>query len=282
MAKGEKDEHRMLFDIRGRRKNVVKVVYGVLALLMGLSLLLVAGPLPFGDIFGSQDAASQATEQFEEQAERVEVKLKKDPDNPDLLVALTRAHTSAGSSLAEINPETGSTVLTVEGRQQYEQASSTWSEYLEATDEPSAGVAQLMAVTLFTLAETSGSGSEAVSNVKAAAEAQQIVADQRPSLNSLATLAIYKTFTFDYAGAEAANEEAKKFASSKAQREQLEKQFDEYRKNAKSFEKQIAEEKLREKAAQEGAAQEGGGGGQAGGGITNPFGSGVGGTTLGE
>ena len=37
-------ERRMLFDIRGRRKNVVKVVYAILAVLMGLSLFLVAGP----------------------------------------------------------------------------------------------------------------------------------------------------------------------------------------------------------------------------------------------
>ena len=53
MAGGGKDQRRMVFDIRGRRKNVVKVVYAALAILMGASLILVAGPgINFGSLFG--------------------------------------------------------------------------------------------------------------------------------------------------------------------------------------------------------------------------------------
>lgn len=278
MAKGDKDEHRMLFDIRGKRKNVVKVVYGVLALLMGLSLLLVAGPLPFGDIFGTQDAVEQANEQFEDQAERIELKLKKDPNNPELMVALLRARVNAGNNLAEINPQTGETALTVEGRQQYAQASSVWSEYLEATDEPAPNIAQVMASTLFSLAQTSRSSAEAEANITAAAEAQEIFAEARPSIGTLSTEALYTLYTFDYAGAEAALEEAKKFATSKFQRQQLENQFDEIRKQAEKFEEQVKEEKRLEKAVQEGQASQGGEGGA----IENPFGGGIGGTTLTE
>ncbi len=82
--------------------------------------------------------------------------------------------------------------------------------------------------------------------------------------------------------AEEANEEAKKFASSKAQREQLENQFDEYRKNGQIRRKTNRRRKAARKSGAGRRGAEGGGGGQAGGGITNPFGSGVGGTTLGE
>lgn len=278
MAKGDKDEHRMLFDIRGKRKNVVKVVYGVLALLMGLSLLLVAGPLPFGDIFGTQDAVEQANEQFEDQAERIEVKLKKDPNNPELMVALLRARVNAGNNLAEINPQTGETALTVEGREQYAQASSVWSEYLKATDEPSPNLAQVMAGTLFSLAQTSRSSAEAEANIVAAAEAQKIFAEARPSIGTLSTQAFYTLYAFDYKAAEAALEEAKKFATSKFQRQQLENQFEEIRKQAKKFEEQVEEEKTLEKAVQEGEAGQGGEGGA----IENPFGGGIGGTTLSE
>ena len=279
MAKGDKDEHRMLFDIRGRRKNVVKVVYGILALLMGLSLLLVVGPAPLADIFGTQDAISKANEQFEEQAQRIEVKLKKDPADEDLLLALTKARVNAGNALAEINPQTGETAITVEGRQQYQQASSVWDEYLKAADEPAANGAQVMANTLFSLAQTSRSSAEAEANITAAAEAQKIFAEQRPSIGSLSTQALYTLYTFDYAAAEAALEEAKKFATSKFQRQQLENQFDEIRKQAKAFEKQVKEEKTLEKAVQEGEAS---GGGGEGGAIQNPFGGGIGGTTLSE
>ncbi|HEX3238530.1 MAG TPA: hypothetical protein VHR18_00155 [Solirubrobacterales bacterium] len=244
---------------------------------MGLSLLLVVGPAPLADIFGTQDAVEQANEQFEEQAERIEVKLKKDPNDPELLLALMNARVSAGNGLVE-EPTPGQVALTVEGREQYQQASSIWSEYLKATSEPTTGAAEKMARTLFTLAETSRSSREAEANVKAAAEAQQMVAEERPNLNTLATLAVYRVFTFDYAGARAANEEAKQLATSKFQRQQLDKNLDEYLKNAKGFEEQVKEEETLEKAVQEGEGSQGGENGA----FQNPFGSGIGGTTLSE
>ena len=43
----------MLFDIRGRRKHVVRVVYAILALLMGASLFLVVGPFSIGNLVGN-------------------------------------------------------------------------------------------------------------------------------------------------------------------------------------------------------------------------------------
>ena len=52
MASGD-GEHRMVFDIRGRRRHVVKVVYAILAVLMGLSLFLVTGAVNIGSIFNS-------------------------------------------------------------------------------------------------------------------------------------------------------------------------------------------------------------------------------------
>lgn len=274
MAKGDKDEHKMLFDLQGRRRNVIKVVYAVLAVLMGLSLLLVAGPLPFGDIFGAQDAQEEAREQFEERTERIEAKLVKDPGNPDLLLNLTRAHVNSGSSQAETTA-TGEIALTVEARQEYEQASSAWSEYLEQTDEPSAGAAQLMANTLFSLAQTSRGSAEAEANIQAAAEAQRIVAEQRPSINSLSTLSLYLLYTFAYEEAAEVNAEAEKLATSKFQRQQLSNQFEEIRERAKGFEKQVEEEANLQESVQQG---EGGQGNP----LQNPFGSGAGGTTLAE
>lgn len=274
--KGGDDEHKMLFDIRGRRKNVVKVVYAILALLMGASLILFLGPGVFG-VGGPGDAGNPA-EASEERAERLEVKLKKEPDNPDLLLALTRAQISAGTSLAEQNPETGEIAITTEARQQWEKASESWSEYLEATDEPTAGAAQLMANTLFSLAQTSRSSREAKVNIEAAVDAQQIVADDRPSIGALSTLSLYKLFEFDYAGAEADNEAAKKLASSKFQEKQLDNQFKEITKNAKAFEETLEKEKKLNEEAKEGAAGTEGEQQNPLGGALGPSG----GTTLGE
>lgn len=246
MAKGGKDEHKMLFDLQGKRRNVVKIVYAILALLMGLSLLLVIGPAPLADIFGTKDEISNAAKQYEEQAERIEVKLAKSPEDPNLLLNLTRAQVNGANQLSEVS-ETGQIALTTEARQELEKASSTWSDYLEATDEPSGNLAQIMSTALFSLAETSA-GREAELNIKAASEAQKIVAEERPSVNSLTTYALYTLFTFDYPAAKKAKEEAEKLATSPTQRAEIKQQYNAVVKRAKTYE---AEQKERKKLEEE-------------------------------
>jgi hypothetical protein len=239
MAKKD-GERTMLFDIRGRRKHVVKVVYAILALLMGLSLFLLAGP-GIGGIFSTGNSISNAAQQFEDQAAKIERQLKQDPQDPDLLLALTRQRIYAGNALSVVNEETGEAGLTAEGRQQLQQASNAWSEYLEATDEPTAGAAQLTAPAFFSLAQTSSTATELETNINAAADAQQIVADARPSLGTLSTLAIYRYFAFDYAAAKKAGREAKAEASSKFERENLENQLDEIEKRSQALQQQLKE-----------------------------------------
>lgn len=255
MAKG-KNEHRMLFDLRGgRRGQVVKVVYALLAVLMGLSLFLVIGGFNLAELFNSGTSTGDAAKPYEEQAERIEAKLKKEPGNPDLLVSLTRAHIGAGNAQVTVEPS-GAKSFAVEAVQEYQEANQSWSEYLKATDEPSAGLALLVAPTLLTLAELSRSYPEADSNVKGAAEAQKIVAEQRPSINSLTTLAYYTYFTGDFAAAEKAEKEAKKLAGSKAEVAAIEKQLRPVEKNARRY---IAGKEKAEKEAKKAGANGGSG-----------------------
>lgn len=247
MASGDK-EHRMLFDIRGRRGNVVKVIYAILALLMGLSLILLAGP-GIGGIGGGGGANNdEAVSRIEDRTVKLERELAKEPQNADLMVALTRNHLSAANLLAEPSP-TGELLPTVESRSQLEQASATWSEYLEATGEPSVGAAQQMSQALFTLAQYSRSLPEANNNIVAAAEAQKLVADQRPSLGSRSTQALYTLYTFDYKAAEQALAQALKFANTKTERKSLQAQYDEVEKRAKELQKEFTEAKKAEKQA---------------------------------
>lgn len=266
-------ERRMVFDIRGRRRVAVKVVYAVLAVLMGASLFLVVGPVNIGELFNEGgSSSSEAAKQFEQQAHRLEGKLVKDPENPELLLALTRTHVTAGNSLVEVGAE-GQKQYSPEALQQLQKASQNWSEYLKAAKQPEAGAAQLMAPTFFTLAELS-SGLEIMDNLEAAVQAQEIVAKQRPTLNSLSTLAIYKTFTFDYGAAKKAGEEAKKLASTKFERENIDNQLEETKKRAEGFQSQLAAYKKQLKEQQKA------GGGASLEGLENPFGSEAGG--LGE
>ncbi len=274
MAKG-KNEHRMLFDLRGgRRGQVVKVVYALLAVLMGLSLFLVIGGFNLAELFNSGTSTGDAAKPYEEQAERIEVKLQKDPQNPDLLLGLTRAHVNAGNAQVSVDETTGERSFTTEAVQEFQEADQSWSEYLKATDEPSVGLALVMSPTLLQLAEFSGSFQQAAITIKSASEAQKIVAEQRPSINSLTTYALYTYFTGDTKAAEKARAEAKKEANSKPEREAIDKQLDEGQERAEKFLKELKKAEKEAKAASEG------GGAAAGG--ENPLGGAFGGGGLGE
>ena len=250
MAQGDK-EHRMLFDLRGKRRNVVKVVYATLAVLMGLSLFLVIGGFNLAELFQGSNSSGEAAEQFEEQSERIEAKLVKDPQNSDLLVALTRAQINTGNSLVTVE-DNGEQVMTLGAVQEYQKANDTWTKYLKATEEPSVGLALLIAPTMFRLAETSRTLQEARRNVVGAAEAQKIVSELRPNINSFSTLAYYLYFTGDFAAAKAAEEKAKSFAKGKPEEESVEEQLSEVLQRAKGFDKEV------KKAEQQ--AKSGGGG----------------------
>ena len=245
-SSGGDKEHRMLFDIRGRRKHAVKVIYAILAVLMGASLFLTVGPVNIGELFSNNTSSSgEAAKPYEEQAERIEAKLRKDPEDAQLLVSLTRARVTAGNSLLSIEPDEED--LT-DALQQYQLASASWSEYLEATKEPSAGVAQLIAPALVSLAERARTLPEAESNIEAASEAAAIVAEQRPTLNSFSTLALYTYFTGDFAAAEKAQAEAKKLTKEKFEVEQLDKQMKEVKERAEKFQQELKRAEAASKA----------------------------------
>jgi hypothetical protein len=269
MAQGS-NEHRMVFDIRGRRGRVVKVVYAILAILMGLSLFLVTGALNVGSIFGTNSSTESATKSLEEQATRIEAKLVKAPEDEDKLLNLTRTRVNIVNTM--ITNGAGESQDGVEEvKQELALASEDWSKYQQATTEPSAGLAIQVSPALFQLAELSSNGEEALENVKAATEAQKIVAEARPSLNSLSTLAIYQLFAQEYKTAEATLAEATKFAGTKFERESLENKFEEVEKNAKEFGKGLK--------AEEAAAQSSKAGGKEA--LENPLNPLGGGTSLG-
>jgi hypothetical protein len=245
-------QHRMLFDLqRGRRKTAVKVVYAMLAVLMGLSLFLVVGSVNIGELFsgGGGSSSGEVAKPYEEQAERLEVKLKKEPEDPRLLEGLTRARVTAGNSLLSLEPDEEDLLNAL---QQYELASSSWSEYLDATGEPSAGTAQLVAPALLALAERSRTYPQAQRRIEAAREAQQIVAKQRPTLNSYAVLARYTYFMGDFKAAEAAQAKATTLTKEKFEREELEKAMKEVKKLAVKFQKSRKQAEAAQKAAAKG------------------------------
>lgn len=234
-------ERRMLFDTRGKRRHVIRVVYAILALLMGASLFLVVGPFNLGELFGNSAGTNSAAEALEEQAERIEKRLAQDPQDEQLLLALTRARINAGNS--QIEPVAAGEIATVpaSAHQDFEAGLESWSRYLKQTNEPSVTVAQLIAVSFFKLAEASTTVPEADENVSQATKAQAIATQERPSIGTLSTLGIYQYFNGEYAAGDKTTKQAAAEAPSKAEAKNIEKQLAEYRKRSKPFQKQKKE-----------------------------------------
>lgn len=234
-------ERRLVFDTRGKRKHVVRVVYAILALLMGGSLFLVVGPVNIGELFGNGSTTNNASKLFDEQAERIEARLVKDPDNEQLLLQLTRARINGGNSQIEVVSETEVPTVSPEARKDFDAGSEAWSRYLKQAKEPSPTAAQLVAGTFFRLAESSTSVPEAVENIAKATKAQKIAAEQSPSLGSLSTLAIYQYFNGEYAGGDKTTKQAAAKSSSKEEAKNIEKQLAQYREQSNKFAKQKKE-----------------------------------------
>lgn len=228
----------MLFDIRGRRRNVLKIVYAILALLMAGSLFLTVGPFNISELIGT-GGTSSAAEVFEEQAERIEGRLAKDPNNEALLLSLVRTRIGAGNAQTEEDPVSAVQVVTPEARVEFEAAEAAWNRYLKVVgNEPNPSAAQLVAGTFFSVAESGGSLEEIESSLDQAARAQRVAAEARPNVGTLSTLAIYEYFAGDFAAGDEATEKAVQRAGSKTERKAIEKQTAEYRKRAKAWDKQ--------------------------------------------
>lgn len=257
-------ERRLLFDTRGRRKHVIRVVYAILAILMGASLFLVVGPVNIGALLGNSGTTSSAAKVLHEQAERIEARLAKSPGDEQLLLALTRARIGAGNAQIETTSETEVPTVTAEAKEDFEAASESWARYLKQTEEPSATAAQLLAGTYFRLAESATSLLEAEEYVGRGARAQRIAAEQSPSLGSLSTLAIYEYFNSEFAAGDKTTKQAAAKATSKAQAKEVEKQLAEFRKRGEAFDKQKKElAKVQKKVSKEK--------------LENPLGGGLGG-----
>jgi hypothetical protein len=235
-------KRRMLFDTRGKRRHVIRAVYAILALLMGGSLFLVIGPVNIGELLGNSTSTSNAAEVLDEQVERVERRVAKDPKNAQLLLTLTRAQISAGNAKVEVVSEAEAPTVTPEAREDFEAASETWNRYLKnAGDEPSATAAQLVGATFFRLAESSPSVLQASESINKATKAQMIAAEESANLNSLSTLAIYQYYNGEFAAAEKTTKQAGAQAPTKAEAKNVEKQIAGYRARGKAFDKQRQE-----------------------------------------
>lgn len=231
----------MLFDLQGKRKRLIQVIYALLALLMGggLVFLGIGGEVSGGllDAFTNRQGAQTAD--LNKEVERLEERAEAAPKNEQVLSRLIRARYAAGNAQFEID-ENNQPRMTPEARTQFELAAEDWRRYLALDPEPvDPNLAQLVANALFALAQAGSDGNSIRANAAAAADAQEYFAKARPNVNSLSNLAIYSFFGNDFERGDAAVKQLVESSPTAAAKRRNERQMKDYRQQAKAFQQQI-------------------------------------------
>jgi hypothetical protein len=218
----------MLFDIRGRRKRLIQVVY---ALLAGLFLLgfvgFGIGSPGTGGIFdalgiGGGDSGT-GNPQFDEEIDAAQAKLKKNPKDEHALLTLAEVNYAAGNSSSETDATTGQVTVTDEARTDYQASTAAWERYLKLNPKnPNSGTAAQVFRAYDALAKSETDPAALQSELKGAALTGQLIAEDNPSVNTWASAAQYAYLSGDTARGDAAAAKARQEAS-KSDLKQLDK-----------------------------------------------------------
>ena len=169
----------MLFDLKGKRKRLVQVVYVMLAVLFGGGLVLfgVGGNVSGGLIDAFKGTGSADTSAFTDRVERAERLAARQPRNPEAWLEVVRAEISLAQSPQGSDAETGE--LTDRGRQAIVQVAEAWERYLRLEPKKVDGNAAAFAALAY----------GALQEQDKAVEAQRQSVEARPSANGYFELA---------------------------------------------------------------------------------------------
>jgi len=170
----------MLFDLQSRgRKNVVKIIYTGLAVLMGAGFLLFGVGTGVGggglfDIFNGGTTASSQISAAEKSAQRA---VHRDPQDAQAWAKLTRARFQGADF------DTTQNAYTEDGLVKLRSAATAWQKYLALQPKhPDPAVAGMMA---------NAYSETGLNQPTEAAIAQEIVAQVRPSSATFGQLALF-------------------------------------------------------------------------------------------
>lgn len=223
----------MLFDLRGRRKRVIQVIYVMLALLMGFGLigLGIGGDANGGilDALGlGGNSSTPANPTFERQIDRANETLAANPDDEKALLTLARYEFLAAQDARGEPDELGQRAPTAESVQGYQDSVDAWERYLATKPaKPDDDVASLVLQAY----ENSIDPSSPLLDKQLAklVATAQIVAEARPSFGAFQTLTAYSYI----AGDEKTGAEAAKRARAEAADSDQRKAIDQLVKQAK-------------------------------------------------
>lgn len=174
----------MLFDIRGRRRRTIQVIYASLAILMGGGLVLfgIGGDVQGGIVDAFRDGNTSTEDLFADRVEAAERRVRANPQDAAAWAALAKLRYQQAGTGENFDQTTG--VFTDEGRVELRKSETAWKRYLALEPEkPDDQVASLM-VQAF--------GAAGLDKPAEAVRAMEIVVDSREESPALfAQLAVY-------------------------------------------------------------------------------------------
>jgi tetratricopeptide (TPR) repeat protein len=184
----------MLFELGGKRKRVIQVIYVCLAGLMFIALVGfgIGGATGGGGIFdalGIGGSNTSSDPQYDQQIDNAQQALQANPKDEKALLKLARYNFLEGQTSVDVDAQ-GRSTLTDETLNSYRAATDAWERYLAThPKQPDDNVAGLMLNVYSSTAGTDPSTLER--DVTGAFKSAQIVADARPSLGSYVDLATW-------------------------------------------------------------------------------------------
>ncbi len=231
----------MLFELGGKRKRLIQVIYVCLAFLMAIALVgFGIGGATSGGIFdalGIGGDGGSSSPQYDAQIERAENTLQTDPKDEKALITLARTNFLAGQAATEQDAQ-GRVTLTDESLSRYRDATDAWERYLKTNPQQvDDGVATLMLQAYSALAGVDPARVQ--QDLDEAQAAAQVVADARPSFGTYLQLATYAYFAGDEKTGAEAEQKALREAPDSTAKSQAKQQVKQAQKTGESIQKGI-------------------------------------------
>jgi hypothetical protein len=284
----------VLFDLQspGRRR-VVRVVFGALAAIFAISFVFLGvgtggGGFSLSDLLGTGGGGSSSNA-FSDQINAQEKLVAANPANTSARASLVRLHYSA--AVQNVNSDG---TFTSDGQQQLNETVDSWNKYVRASNgKPDPGTAAVavqafdaLGVVSFQEARSATSTADALQSIntavaswKGAADAQQVLVNERPTSPSYVKLAYYRYLSGDIAAGDAAAAQAKKTAKG-SEASQIDQQLTPIKQLGTQLQSAIKQLNKQQQAAQGAAGGAATGGATGGGNPLGGIGSGLSGTGL--
>jgi hypothetical protein len=234
----------MLFELGGKRKRVIQVIYVFLALLLAVGLVgLGIGGSANGGIFdalGLTDSSSDGSSQFDSEIDNANDALAKNPEDTAALLKLARYQYLKGQQSLDTD-EAGNVSITEDTTASWEDATDAWERYLDSLpkgQKVNDDVAGLITQAYSGLAQTEDDPQVFTRLFANGAEAAAVVAEARPSVNAWLQAAAFAYYSGDTKKGEAAGKKALAEAN-EADRKAVSAQLKQFEKQGEAIAKQL-------------------------------------------